>query len=60
MKPIVKEESCIACGTCQSVCPADPIVFEVSDISRVVHPESCIECGECEANCPTGSIELVD
>lgn len=58
MRPVVNIDTCIACATCQGVCPADPNVFEVTDFSRVIHPEACIECGACEENCPTSSIKL--
>jgi len=60
MHPVVNQETCIACGTCAAVCPADPVVFEVTDFSRVVHPEACIECGTCVDSCPTSSIKLID
>jgi len=60
MRPVVNCETCLACATCQGVCPTDPNVFEVTDVFRVVHPEACTECGACEQNCPTGSIKLVD
>ena len=58
MRPYVDESLCIACGTCESVCPADPNVFKVEEKSKVVHPEACIECGTCEESCPVGAIEL--
>lgn len=60
MHPVVTKETCIACGTCASVCPAEPTVFNVSDVSNVVNPDACIECGTCVERCPTSSIELVD
>lgn len=60
MHPVVDEEGCIACGTCAVVCPAEPTVFEVAEVSKVMHPEACIECGACEENCPTGSIKLTN
>jgi len=60
MHPVVNQETCIACGTCAAVCPADPVVFEVGDFSQVVHPEACIECGTCVDSCPTSSIKLID
>ena len=57
-KPVVKDD-CIACGICFSVCPAEPNVFEIEDIAKVVHPEACIDgCTECADNCPTNSIEI--
>jgi len=58
--PVVNELTCIACGTCAAVCPAEPKVFEVTGVSAVVHPEACLECEACVDMCPTGSIELVD
>ena len=58
MRPYVDEDTCIACGTCHEVCPADPNVFEIRDKSKVVNPEACIECGACEENCPVEAITL--
>ena len=59
MRPFVDEEKCIACGTCEGVCPADPVVFEVKDKSKVINPDACIECEECVQNCPVQAIELL-
>ena len=57
-KPVV-DDTCIACGVCASVCPADPVVFVIEDISKVEHPEACIDgCTECVDNCPTQSITI--
>ncbi len=60
MRPYVDENTCIACGTCQSICPAEPNVFEIEDVSKVIHPEACTECGDCVENCPVDAIELRD
>ena len=30
-KPIVNEETCIGCGTCESICPA---VFKITDDAK--------------------------
>ena len=60
MYPVVDEESCVGCGTCESVCPVDPNVFEIEDVSKVVNPNECIGCGECVEACPAGVIELVE
>lgn len=52
--PRVIFHSCIACGTCASVCPVECIsegdIFEID-------PEMCIDCGTCQEECPTDSIE---
>ena len=49
----VIDENCVACGTCQSVCPVDAIyegdIFEID-------PEVCIDCGTCEESCPNDAI----
>lgn len=58
--PLVDEDKCVGEGDCAEVCPAEPVVFEVDEISRVVHPESCIECGLCVEDCPVEAITLVD
>ncbi len=58
MRPYVDEDKCIGCGTCESVCPAEPNVFKVDERSNVVHPEACTECGTCVESCPVEAIEL--
>ena len=45
--------SCVACGTCQSVCPADAI--KEGDIYSI-DPDTCLECGTCSDACPVGAI----
>lgn len=58
-KPVVDEPTCIDCGICASVCPANPIVYEIQNVSKVIHPEACIDgCTECVDNCPTGCITI--
>ena len=53
----VNESSCIKCGKCIRVCPAE--VFAVEDGSKAVFAKrerNCISCGHCVAICPTESI----
>jgi NAD-dependent dihydropyrimidine dehydrogenase PreA subunit len=47
------DDTCIACGSCQAVCPVDCI--SEGDI-YVIDEDVCIDCGACEAECPTESI----
>ena len=61
MKPKVDEETCTGCETCVSVCPADPVVFEMADDkAKVKNPDACIECEACVGSCPVEAIVMVD
>lgn len=65
MRPVVDEDLCIGCGSCEEICPD---VFEVGDdgISHViaVDPEAmCAQAGCCEEaaeECPVDAISLID
>lgn len=46
-------DSCVACGTCQPVCPVDAI--SEGDIYHI-DPDTCIECGSCAEVCPSEAI----
>ncbi|MBQ2888210.1 MAG: 4Fe-4S binding protein [Firmicutes bacterium] len=46
-------EECIACGTCQAVCPVEAI--EAGDKYKI-NTDVCLECGACMAACPVGAI----
>jgi len=58
LKPEVKGEKCIGCGTCLGYCPVSAIVLDGKK-KAVVDPEKCIGCGECVAVCPEGAIPPV-
>jgi ferredoxin len=56
-KPIVNEELCIGCGTCESLCPN---VFKVENGKSHVISEDCGDC-DCQAtvdSCPVSAISL--
>jgi ferredoxin len=61
MRPVVDEDLCIGCGTCEDLCPA---VFQIGDdgLSHVIaeHPDP--EHHECvrdsEAACPVSAISI--
>ena len=44
---------CIACGACESECPASAI--SEGDDRYVINAEACTECGSCAEVCPTGA-----
>jgi len=60
IRPIVDEDLCTGCGTCEDVCPA---VFEPGDdgVSHVIDPDGCEAAGCCEEaaeECPAAAISF--
>ena len=51
----VREEMCVACGICESVCPFNAI--HVDGTSKVTEA-ACQGCGVCSAACPVGAITM--
>ncbi len=58
LKPLVKEEKCVACGTCRDYCPVNAIAQEGEAKAKINHLR-CIGCGECIAVCPVGAIPIL-
>ncbi len=56
MVPIVDESLCIACGTCERVCPfyAVKVEEEVAQVSEI----ACKGCGLCVSVCPTKALSV--
>lgn len=53
---IVDKNKCMACLTCQRICPyGAPVVTSVSEI----RPEYCQACGLCAPECPGEAISMV-
>lgn len=48
-------DGCVACGSCQDVCPVEAI--SEGDI-YVIDADTCIECGACADQCPMSAIVL--
>jgi len=55
LKAFVNPDRCVACGTCEEMCPVCAIYIE--EIARV-DQKKCIGCGSCVAQCPRGAIVL--
>ncbi len=50
---------CVACGTCQKVCPMSAISIWKGVIARI-DKNKCVGCGKCVKECPAGTIEFKD
>ncbi len=48
-------DTCIACGTCESECPVQAI--SAGDPIYKIDPEKCTDCGNCVEVCPVKAIE---
>ncbi|HEY5556171.1 DUF362 domain-containing protein [Acetobacterium sp.] len=46
-------DECIACGSCEDVCPVEAI--SEGDI-YVIDPAKCTDCGACADECPVEAI----
>ena len=49
IEDVVEQDRCVACGTCEAVCPVNVIELE-NFVPTLVG--KCIECGICYNNCP--------
>jgi len=58
--PVVNNDTYTACAICYELCPTEPKVFEIGDVSKVINPDVCTDCGACEDNCPNGSIVIIE
>ena len=53
----IEENSCIKCGKCSQVCPAEIMIQDKTTKEiRLEQVGLCIGCGHCVDVCPTGSV----
>lgn len=52
----VREEDCVACGTCVERCPMEAI--ELVDAIAKIEESRCIGCGVCANLCPEDAIDM--
>jgi ferredoxin len=58
-KPIVNQEICIGCGTCESLCPQ---VFRIENGKSQVISSDCKDC-DCQSvvdSCPVSAISITE
>ena len=46
----INADECIACGSCESECPAEAI--SEKDGKYVIDADKCVDCGACAEVCP--------
>ena len=61
IKNVIIEEGCIACGTCESICPK---VFKVEDHSTIIPGADFVtydaQIRQAVESCPMGVIKIVE
>ncbi len=58
MPPVIDEEKCTCCGTCDRHCPGDVILQEGKKKPVVLYPLECWHCGCCRLDCPDGAVTI--
>lgn len=55
--PVIVTSMCVGCGSCESVCPAEPNVFVIeASTPMVVNPSACTGCNICVIICPVYAV----
>lgn len=54
---VVDIAACVACGTCEDVCPRGAIII-YQGVYAKVQEERCVGCGKCAQECPASVIQV--
>jgi len=54
----VNRDMCVACGTCENVCPRGAIKI-VGGVYAKVQEDKCVGCLKCIKECPASIIEII-
>lgn len=52
------DASCMHCGLCTAMCPADALVNDLARRSVSFYPEKCTACGLCTRICPVDAMRV--
>lgn len=52
------EDSCMHCGLCTALCPADALVNDIPSRSVAFYPDKCTACGLCTKVCPVDAMQV--
>ncbi len=55
-KAVVKQDRCVGCGTCQTICPQSAIILKNGRFT--VEPMFCEGCGLCSLYCEYAAIQM--
>lgn len=59
VRPIVDENTCISCGTCEEHCPTGAIKRRPNEKGKAsVDEKTCIGCGMCISVCPVKAVKV--
>lgn len=60
VKPVVDQEKCVGCGTCQKYCPTDVVELDNENSIHVTFDfDYCKGCGICANICPRQCISMI-
>lgn len=56
-KAVVSQSECVACGSCETVCPLNAITIFKGNYAKV-DEDICVGCGKCQKACPASVITV--
>lgn len=56
-RPVIDQDLCKKCGTCENICP-DGCVYQEEDVYLIDY-DYCKGCGLCAYECPVDAIQMI-
>jgi len=57
-RKVERNENCVHCGACVSICPVEAITIEKD--GRIEFSDKCVLCGNCIKVCPVKALALYE